>query len=110
MPQQKIQQLIDEMAGLLTSMHSKEEVALLLDGILTPAEVESIHLRWQLLKLLKSGTTQRDIQSQLGICLGKISRGSRMLKYGREGFNELVGKLIGQDKPEPTTSNKAKSR
>ena len=97
MPQQEIQQLIDEMASLLTTIQTKEEFALLLDGLLTPAEVESIHLRWQLLKLLKSGITQRDIQSQLGICLGKISRGSRMLKYGREGFKELVQKLIEQN-------------
>ena len=63
--------MIEEMASLLTTIQSKEEFALLLDGILTPAEVESIHLRWELLKLLKSGVTQRDIQSRLGICLGK---------------------------------------
>ncbi|MBQ9366613.1 MAG: hypothetical protein IJT83_02440 [Victivallales bacterium] len=99
MPQQEIEKMIEEMATLLTTIQSKEEFALLLDGILTPAEVESIHLRWQLLKLLKSGVTQRDIQSRLGICLGKISRGSRMLKYGKEGFTELVDKLIGGQQP-----------
>ena len=97
MPQQQIEQMIEEMSTLLTNIHSKEEFALLLDGMLTPAEIESFHLRWQLLKLLKSGVTQREIQSRLGICLGKISRGSRMLKYGKEGFTELVEKLIGSN-------------
>ena len=47
-------------------------------------------MRWRLLVLLERGTTQRDIARELGISLGKIARGSRLLKYGPEEFRALL--------------------
>jgi TrpR family trp operon transcriptional repressor len=47
---------------------------------MTPAELENLELRWQLLRLLAGGVPQREIASRLGISLCKITRGSRILK------------------------------
>ena len=93
MPQDKINILVEELADIFTRTKDVNELRLLLDGILTPSEIEGIHLRWALLKLLAEGVTQREIMTRLGICLGKISRGSRLMKYGDPGFKELVTRI-----------------
>ena len=46
--------------------------------------------RWKLINLLLDGIPQRKISSELNISLGKIARGSRMLKYGSREFKELI--------------------
>lgn len=93
MPEDQIQQMVKEISTLLLKINTPEELELFLDGILTPAEIESFAMRWKLLQLLAEGLPQREIQSRLGICLGKVSRGSRVIKYGKPGFKELVQKL-----------------
>lgn len=92
MSHEKIQEMIAEMAGIIGKAKEDNALESLLDAMLTPAEIEGIHMRWTLMKLLTQGMTQREIQSKLGICLGKISRGSRMLKYDHPEFNELIRK------------------
>lgn len=93
MPKDTIANLVKELADIISRTKDRNELEILLDGLLTPAEIEGIHLRWQLLTLLAEGVTQRDIKARLGICLGKISRGSRLIKYGDPEFKELVNTI-----------------
>ena len=69
---------------------SREEMEQLLDGLLTPQEMEEFVKRWQLLLRLMDKHPQRRISKELGVSLGTISRGSRLLKYGPPSFRQLV--------------------
>lgn len=64
----------------LTRIQDPEEMGQLLKEILTDAEWDAIDLRWQLMEKLNDGHTQREIASELGISLCKITRGSKILK------------------------------
>jgi len=48
--------------------------------ILTPSEAADLGSRWELLKRLEAGESQRHIAAELGLSLCKITRGSRELK------------------------------
>ncbi len=70
-----------------------------LEGLLTPSELEEVICRWRLMQRLRAGQTQRQIARELGVSLGKISRGSRLLKYGSPQFRELLRKIDEQASP-----------
>ena len=65
---------------------------MLLNDILTPQELESVAERWQLIQALASGKPQREIAHDLKLSISKITRGSRMLKYGSGGFGLFLRK------------------
>ncbi len=51
-----------------------------LQALLTPAELEDLASRWEILKRLHRGHTQRQIAADLHLGLCKITRGSKELK------------------------------
>lgn len=69
-----------ELAAALAEIDDPELVAGFLEEILTPKEVKDISLRWQLLRELQDGKTQRDIAQRHRISLCKITRGAKLLK------------------------------
>lgn len=83
-------ELCRELAELLAQAESPHDLEILVEGLLTPAEVEEIMRRWRLLQRLMAGQTQREISREMKVSLGKISRGSRMLKYGLPEFADLM--------------------
>jgi TrpR family trp operon transcriptional repressor len=58
-------------------------MAQFLQEILTPAELHDLALRWELMNKLSQGDSQRQIASELGISLCKITRGAKILKDGQ---------------------------
>jgi TrpR family trp operon transcriptional repressor len=81
---------LQDLARTLAQVSSAGEMSDFLHGILTPRERENIALRWKLVKLLETGKQQRVISEELGVSLCKITRGSRELKKGPEGFRKIV--------------------
>ena len=73
---------LEKLSRIVGQAKNRDEVMVLLEGLLTPHELEEAMTRWQLMAKLEAGITQRDIARQLGVSLGKIARGSRLLKYG----------------------------
>jgi len=72
---------------------TEKEAEMLLADILTPQELESVAERWQLIQALHAGKPQREIAHGLKLSISKITRGSRMLKYGSGGFELFLKKL-----------------
>ncbi len=58
------------------------ELDVLLRALLTPAEYVEIVMRWQIVKMLIEGRTQRQIRDLLGVSIATVTRGARELKYG----------------------------
>lgn len=77
------QKYLSELIEVLLNTKSKEEMEDFLWGILTPKEIEEIPLRLQIVKMLKAGTPQHRIASELGIGVATVTRGSKEIQKGR---------------------------
>lgn len=64
--------------------------------ILTSKEVRDISSRWELVKLLEAGVSQREIARKLGLSLCKITRGSRELKKNDSAMRLLLNARAGE--------------
>ena len=71
---------LPELASLFDEVRDPRLVEQFLREILTPSEIHGISSRWELVKRLDEGESQRAIAAGLGLSLCKITRGSRELK------------------------------
>lgn len=69
-----------EISSLLLNLNNQDDILSFINEILTVSELNAVSKRWQILKMLKSGYTQRDISKELNVSLCKVTRGSRVLK------------------------------
>ena len=84
---------IMELADYLAQTDEARKIEDLLKSILTPAELRDLNLRWELVKMLDRGVSQRQIAAELHISLCKITRGSRELKKKNSILKEAVEKF-----------------
>jgi len=81
---------LDEIAYVLANSENRDTIEDFLKSILTENEIEAISSRWELVKLLDSGMSQRKISDELGLSLCKITRGSKELKKRRSAFKYMI--------------------
>ncbi len=77
---EEIAQSTEDLITLFSSIQDKDEIKQLFSELFTASELRDVILRWQLLKDLTSGMTQRAIAAKYNISLCKITRGSKILK------------------------------
>ena len=82
-----------DLVDVLTSFRRCADVDLVLTDLLTPSEIESIAERWEIVKRLDAGESQRDVRDAVGVSVTTVSRGSRGLKYGVGGFRIALDRL-----------------
>jgi len=83
---------LKEIASVLATTDDNEKIEAFLKSILTKNEVDEISTRWELVKLLDGGLSQRKIADRLGVSLCKITRGSRELKKAHSPFRAMIEK------------------
>lgn len=71
-----------KLAEVFAGINDPHTMADFFAEIFTPAEIDDLVLRWRLMELLHENMSQREIASELGISLCKITRGSRVLRSG----------------------------
>jgi TrpR family transcriptional regulator, trp operon repressor len=71
---------IPDIARALMEMRQVAAVENLLRELLTESEVKKLSLRWDIVRCLSEGKSQRTIAHRLGVSLCKITRGARELK------------------------------
>lgn len=81
---------IKELAEALVNLKDTNVAEAFLHNILTPSELDEISKRLQIVKMLLKGVPQRDVAKKLGVSMGTVSRGSRELKYGENGFRKIL--------------------
>ena len=81
---------IKELAEALVNLKDASVAEAFLRNILTPGELDEISKRLQIVKLLLKGVSQREVAKKLGVSMGTVSRGSRELKYGENGFRKIL--------------------
>jgi TrpR family trp operon transcriptional repressor len=82
-----------EMEEVFASIKDDKEMISFFQEIFTPREISDITLRWQLLKELYEGNTQRSIAEKHGISLCKITRGSKVLKRESSTTRKILDAL-----------------
>jgi len=75
---------------LLVSIKNPKLMDEFLEDLLTPSEFEDISIRWQIIKLLSRRIPQREISTNLGVSIAKITRGSRELLNEKGGFWKVL--------------------
>ena len=81
-----------ELVKLLVGIKDARLMRDFLEDLFSPAEFNDIAKRWQLVKQLARGVTQREISGNLRVGVAKITRGSRMLLNKTGGFNKVLRK------------------
>jgi TrpR family trp operon transcriptional repressor len=78
------------LAAALCQVKNRRDMEQFLGEVLTPAERHDLALRWELMRRLDMGTPQRQIASDLGISLCKITRGAKVLKNSESISRKLL--------------------
>lgn len=82
------------MLELVGSARNRGELKELLSSLLTPQEYEEIVKRWQIVKRLIDGETQRDVRDELNVSIATVTRGAKEVKYGTGIFHRLYDRLF----------------
>lgn len=86
----------NELIELFKKVDDHETMTRLFREIFTEKELSDLVLRWELMKGLHRGETQRSIAARHGISLCKITRGSRLLKDPNSVINRLLCETFGE--------------
>lgn len=81
---------LTEISTLLSRIQDPGLIEEFFRQILTPAEVTRLNKRWELLKMLDRGISQRSIARQLQISLCKITRGSREMRKNNSALKKFL--------------------
>jgi TrpR family transcriptional regulator, trp operon repressor len=86
----KTKDKLNEIAKALSKINDPSLIEEFLKSILTDNEVKDISSRWELVKLLDRGLSQRKIADKLKLSLCKITRGSKELKKENSAFRKVI--------------------
>ncbi len=85
-----------ELERIFADITDYPEMIALFEEIFTAKELNDLALRWQLLKDLYTGRTQRSIALQYHISLCKITRGSKILKKKGSTIKKILDSSYGK--------------
>lgn len=78
----------------ITAIKDQDEAKAFFTDLCTPAELESMADRWQVVPLLQQGIPYRTIHEQTGVSVTTITRVARCLTMGSGGY-ELIAERLG---------------
>lgn len=86
----------------ILSLKNTVEAARFFEDLCTPAELQDMSDRWQVVRPLKENIPYRKIHEMTGASVTTISRVARSLHYGTGGYelilNRIAGKFHGRKK------------
>ncbi|HPI92131.1 MAG TPA: Trp family transcriptional regulator [Deltaproteobacteria bacterium] len=85
-----------ELERVFAEITDFDEMVSFFEEIFTAKELRDLGLRWQLLKDLYEGQTQRSIAARYRISLCKITRGSKVLKKRSSTTKKILDALQGK--------------
>jgi TrpR family trp operon transcriptional repressor len=83
---------IKEIAQILADINDRRLIENFLKNILTETELKNLASRWEIVKLLDRGISQRKIAKDLHLSLCKITRGSKVLKEKNSAVKKIIHK------------------
>lgn len=83
----------EELFNAILSLETIEECRALFEDLCTAAEVQEMGKRFKAAKMLSAGAKYSEVGEEAGLSTATISRVSRSLKYGADGYNSVIRKL-----------------
>lgn len=84
---------LSDLMQTISQLKNKEEALQFFTDLCTPAELESMADRWQVVPLLKQGIPYRTIHEQTGVSVTTITRVARSLSFGTGGYNLMAERM-----------------
>jgi TrpR-related protein YerC/YecD len=84
---------VDELLKALLLIESADDAYALLQDLCTIREIQDMAQRLQVAKMLSRGEHYSAIQESTGASATTISRVSKSLNYGADGYAHILGKL-----------------
>lgn len=84
---------LPDLMQAISLLDTKEEALQFFTDLCTPAELESMADRWQVVPLLKEGIPYRSIHEQTGVSVTTITRVARCLSFGTGGYNLIADRM-----------------
>ena len=89
----------DALCQALTSLDTVQDCRNFLRDLCTPAELQALVDRWQVVELLEQGLTYRKIHDLTGVSVTTIGRVARFLTDGFGGYRAAIDRVSTLDKP-----------
>lgn len=86
-------ELTDKLFDAILLLKTREECYNFFEDVGTIAEIKAFAQRLEVAKMLDEGRTYRDIHEQTGASEATISRVSRSLNYGADGYRLVLERL-----------------
>lgn len=88
------EEFLPDLFKAITDVESVEECKALFDDLCTYKEVEQMAQRLRAAKLLLEGKTYNEVISETGISSATLSRVSRCVNHGSNGYKKAIEKSI----------------
>lgn len=88
---------VDELLRALLALNDTDEAYALLVDLCTVREIQEMAQRLEVARLLSAGEHYSQIQEATGASATTISRVSKALNYGAEGYRTVLGRLGDPD-------------
>jgi TrpR-related protein YerC/YecD len=92
---------VDDLISAILSLADADEAYALLIDLCTIREIQDMAQRLQVARMLDSGEHYSAIQEATGASATTISRVSKSLHYGADGYARVLGRLGGAGSPAP---------
>lgn len=84
---------VDSLFEAILKLKDMEECYRFFEDICTVKEIQSISQRLEVAKLLRLDKTYNEIEEETGASTATISRISRALNYGSDGYNVVLERM-----------------
>ncbi len=91
---------VEELLRAFLALDDAEEAYALLKDLCTIREIQDMAQRLQVARMLSAGEHYTDIQERTGASATTISRVSRSLNYGADGYRSVLAKLYPEEEEE----------
>ncbi|HUQ43436.1 MAG TPA: YerC/YecD family TrpR-related protein [Candidatus Limnocylindria bacterium] len=85
-----------ELARAVAALRNEDEALRFLRDLCTIRELQEFGRRWQVARLLVSGTPYHEIGERSGASSATISRVNQWLRFGRGGYGMLIERVAGE--------------
>ena len=89
----------DALCKAVTSLATVDDCRNFLRDLCTPAELQALIDRWQVVELLEQGLTYRKIHDLTGVSVTTIGRVARFLTDGYGGYRAAIDSIAAVEKP-----------
>ena len=84
---------IDSLFKAILTLKNVEECYNFFEDLCTISEIKAMSQRFQVAKMLKENKVYSEIVKETGASTATISRVSRYLNYGADGYNTVIDRL-----------------